>query len=122
MIASTENRAMIGKVMSLSFLLATLVAMLLAAPPAGAAALPGKAFSWGLNDYGQLGNGNTGTNSNVPVAVQNLTGVKSVKAGGRHGLALKTDGTESDVPVSVENLTNAKNIDGGLYFSLAVTQ
>ena len=92
MIASTENRAMIGKVMALSFLLATLVAMLLSAPPAGAATPSGKAFAWGGNFYGQFGNGTNG------------------------------DGTESDVPVSVKNLTNAKNIDGGPYFSLAVTQ
>ena len=29
----------------------------------------GKAYCWGSNAYGQLGNGNTGTNTNYPVAV-----------------------------------------------------
>jgi alpha-tubulin suppressor-like RCC1 family protein len=80
------------------------------------------------------------TDSDVPVAVQTLEGVKSVKAGCDHGLALKNDGTvwawsynkfgqlrngtngdgtESDVPVRVKNLTSVKNIDGGFYFTLA---
>ena len=38
----------------------------------------GRVYSWGSNEYGQLGNGNTGTNSNVPVAVS-TSGVLSGK-------------------------------------------
>jgi hypothetical protein len=80
--------------MALGFLLATLLlAMVLsAAPPAGAAVPAGKAFAWGDNDSGQLGNGASGA------------------------------GTESDVPVAVKNLSNVKNIDGGGYHTLAATQ
>jgi regulator of chromosome condensation (RCC1) repeat-containing protein len=93
MITSIANRANIGKVIALGFLLAPLLAMVLsAAPPAGAAVSSGKAFSWGSNADGQLGNGTSG------------------------------DGTDSDVPVAVKNLTTVKNIDGGPYFVLAATQ
>ena len=46
MITSIANRATLGKIMALGFLLATLMAMLLStAPPAGAAAPSGKAFA-----------------------------------------------------------------------------
>jgi len=45
-----HNRAPIGKVMVLGFLLATLMALVLsAAPPAGAAVPSGKAYGWGYN-------------------------------------------------------------------------
>lgn len=60
--------------------------------PAGA-----QAFSWGMNDFGQLGNGTT-TRSNVPVQVSTsgvLSGktVTQVAAGDGHSLALCSDGT-----------------------------
>jgi alpha-tubulin suppressor-like RCC1 family protein len=37
-----------------------------------ALASDGTVYTWGYNYYGQLGNGNTGTNSNLPVAVSNI--------------------------------------------------
>ena len=56
----------------------------------------GKVFAWGLNSFGQLGDGST-FDSSVPVAVDqsNLTGreVVAVSAGGNHNLALASDGT-----------------------------
>lgn len=79
MITSTENRATMSRVIALGFLLATLIAMLLSAAPAGAAAPSGKAFSWGYNDYGQLGNGTSGTDKNTLTAVSNLSGVKNLR-------------------------------------------
>ena len=135
MITSIRNRTTIGNAMALGFLLATL----LSPAPAGAAVLSGKAFSWGYNSDGQLGNSNTGSPSKVPVAVKNLTGVKSVKAGGRHGLALKTDGTvyawgynfhgqlgngtndSSNVPVRVK-INNVKAISAGYDHNLALKE
>ncbi len=56
----------------------------------------GKAFCWGLNDNGQLGNGNTGTNSNLPVAVDTsgvLAGlrIKSIATGYTSTCAIASD-------------------------------
>jgi alpha-tubulin suppressor-like RCC1 family protein len=143
MITSIQNRATIGRVMAFGYLIATLLmAMVLSAAPTGAAVPSGKAFGWGTNDYGELDNG-TNDYSNLPVAVRDLSDVKSVKAGDGHGLALLQNGTVwawgynnygqlgngapganaySDVPVAVKNLMNVKNIDGSNGFTLAATQ
>jgi alpha-tubulin suppressor-like RCC1 family protein len=53
------------------------------------------ALSWGVNDSGQLGIGDTDTGSrSLPGAVSGLgSGVVQVSAGGRFGLALTSDGT-----------------------------
>ena len=62
-----------------------------------ALASDGTVYTWGNNDYGQLGNGNN-IQSNVPVAV-NTSGVLSGKtitqigAGQYHSIALASDGT-----------------------------
>lgn len=52
------------------------------------AATTGTVRAWGDNQYGQLGNG-TNTNSNTPVKVKNLAGVKALAGGQGHSLALK---------------------------------
>lgn len=52
----------------------------------------GTVYTWGRNDYGQLGNGTT-TDSNIPVLVSPLSGIISVEEGGVHSLARKNDGT-----------------------------
>ena len=59
----------------------------------------GTVYAWGRNEYGQLGNGVTATNSPTPVAVK-TTGtsmdgktIMQVAAGATHSLALATDGT-----------------------------
>ena len=53
----------------------------------------GKAYCWGMNLYGQLGNNST-TNSSTPVAVQMPAGVsfQSIAAGYYHTCALTTTG------------------------------
>ncbi|WP_274648814.1 fibronectin type III domain-containing protein [Paenibacillus humicola] len=52
----------------------------------------GTVWSWGLNTWGQLGDGST-TDRNVPVQIQGLGSVIDVAAGDSHVLALKNDGT-----------------------------
>lgn len=52
----------------------------------------GKLYSWGLNTYGQLGNGTT-TSLTLPVAVESTGTWVAVSAGGDHSMALKSDGT-----------------------------
>jgi alpha-tubulin suppressor-like RCC1 family protein len=59
----------------------------------------GTVWSWGWNDFGQLGIGlqSSGGPSNAwrdhPVQVSNLTGVVAISAGAWHAVALKADGT-----------------------------
>ncbi|MBP2656492.1 MAG: repeat domain protein [Firmicutes bacterium] len=94
-------------------------------------------WSWGFNNYGQLGNG-TNTSSNVPVTVSDLSNVITISAGGSHSLALLEDGTvqawgynsygqlgngtntSSNVPVTVSDLSNVIAVSAGAYHSLAL--
>jgi len=110
----------------------------------------GTVLAWGNNFNGQLGNGSSGldSDSNVPVQVSNLSGVKAIAAGYAHSLALKEDGTvrtwgangagqlgngssgldsDSNVPVRVKTasgttLSGIKAIAAGYAHSLAVKQ
>jgi alpha-tubulin suppressor-like RCC1 family protein len=97
----------------------------------------GTVWAWGLNAFGQLGDG-TNTTSSVPVRVGSLTGATAVAAGSDHSLALLGGGTvlawgdnesgqlgdgtttESLVPVAVKGLTGVTAIAAGGEHSLAV--
>ncbi|MBF0230096.1 MAG: hypothetical protein HQK63_11020 [Desulfamplus sp.] len=97
----------------------------------------GTVVSWGLNDYGQLGDGTT-TNSSKPVKVKGLTNVIDVDASYRHTLALKNDGTvwawgnnvagklgngsttDSSTPVKVVGLANVVAIAAGYEHSVVL--
>lgn len=52
----------------------------------------GTVATWGLNDYGQLGDG-TLISHTMPQTVNGLTGVIAVSAGAHYSVALKSDGT-----------------------------
>ncbi len=52
----------------------------------------GTVWAWGLNTYGQLGNG-TKTSSKVPVAVSGLSDIVAIAAGYNQSLALGDDGS-----------------------------
>ena len=122
-------------VMALGLLLG---ALLSTGTPASAATTSGKAYAWGDNTYGQLGNG-TNDPKDVPVQVKKLTDVKAISAGCDHNLALKKDGSvwawgfgtngelgngsraSRNVPVKVASLgTGVRRVAAGYYFSLAL--
>ena len=52
----------------------------------------GTVASWGANESGQLGSGNT-NDSRLPTNVVGLTAAKAIAAGFNHSLAVRTDGT-----------------------------
>lgn len=52
----------------------------------------GTVWTWGNNNYGQLGDGTT-TNRSTPVQVKGINNMVAVKAGMYNTLALKSDGT-----------------------------
>jgi len=98
----------------------------------------GNLFAWGSNTYGQLGNGDTGGNSQlspIPIAFTNVFGVS---AGGTHTLACQIDGSvwawgnngfgqlgdnTTDIrfsPVQVLNVTGITAVAAGGSHSLAL--
>jgi len=97
----------------------------------------GLVMSWGVNSYGQLGDG-TQNNSSSPLLNTNLTNIIAVAAGGYHTLALASDGTIKawgrgnygeigdggtsmrTSPVAVTNLTNIIAIAAGATHSVAL--
>ncbi|NIH54251.1 hypothetical protein [Lysinibacter cavernae] len=100
-----------------------------------------KAYAWGWNSNGQLGNG-TNTDTNVPVLVQTPSGVTftHVSTEGSHSLAVGSDGntyawghnaygqlgngtnTDSNVPILVQAPAGVTftTVDAGGYYSLAI--
>lgn len=96
-------------------------------------------WSWGWNQYGQLGSGNT-TNQSSPVQVGTLTTWRQVSFSYYHSLAIKVDGTlwgfgddtygessGNDVvtsyssPVQVGSLTNWRQVSAGAnYYSVGI--
>jgi alpha-tubulin suppressor-like RCC1 family protein len=56
----------------------------------------GEIYSWGYNEYGELGHGDTSTGPKPPIKIEGiLSGVKIVKiaAGSDHTLAISDNGT-----------------------------
>ncbi len=99
----------------------------------------GKVWAWGINQFGQLGDGTLDLKRSTPKQVANLDTVIAISAGAEHCLALRKDGTvwawgnnlfgalgnsstglTSRIPVQVMKLTNVIAIAGGRYHSLAL--
>ncbi len=98
----------------------------------------GTVWTWGYNNYGQLGDGTT-TNRTTAVQVPGLSGFKAVAGGAIHSLALKDDGTiwawgygghgqlgdgtwnTYYAPVQVPELTSVSAIAAGDYHSVALS-
>jgi alpha-tubulin suppressor-like RCC1 family protein len=107
----------------------------------------GTVVAWGADKYGELGNGEKGTESDKPVEVKGvggsgtLSGVSAISAGAYFNLALLSNGTvdswgygyygelgdgnsgssaESDTPVEVQGLSGVSAITAGGYFALAL--
>ncbi|MBI5778435.1 MAG: putative Ig domain-containing protein [Planctomycetes bacterium] len=102
----------------------------------------GTVWAWGLNNWGQLGDGTTTTRL-TPVQVEGpdgvgfLTNIIAIASGDAHSIALKDDGTvwtwgnnffgqlgdgtmtPKSTPVQVTGLTNIIAIAGGSYHSIA---
>lgn len=97
----------------------------------------GTVVAWGLNTYGQLGDGTTTTRTS-PVAVSGLTSVAGIGAGLEHSLAVLTSGgvrawghngdaqlgdtttTHRYSPIVVDGLTSIGKVIGGPRQSFAV--
>ena len=100
---------------------------------------------WGHNEYGQLGDGQSGQNnkSSVPVQVADITDATAITTGSLYSCALRQDGTiscwgdneygqlgdgqsgqnnESSVPVQVAGITDATAITTGGAHSCALHQ
>lgn len=99
----------------------------------------GRVFSWGDNNYGQLGSNRTGDMRAVPDAIKGMPKVKQVSAGCDFSLALTENGdvyawgrgvygqlgsgnrATSSVPRQVKGLENVSEIDAGCHHALALT-
>lgn len=104
----------------------------------------GTVWTWGDNEYGQLGINNT-TDKYTPVQVSGLSNVVSVGAGNWHSIAVKSDGTvfawgannggnlgdntqeDRHTPVQVYSDSNQTSFNdvvaisgGGQYFTIAI--
>jgi alpha-tubulin suppressor-like RCC1 family protein len=105
----------------------------------------GKVEAWGGDEYGQLGDSSVPENeegermTELPVAVEGVSGASAVAAGARHSLALLSNGTvmawgedkagqlgtgtiarEQETPATVSGLAGARAISAGGEHSMAL--
>lgn len=98
----------------------------------------GAVMCWGLNTYGQLGNGTTGTSTQPATVIGLASGISAVSTSPYHSCALTTAGTvkcwgynmygqlgngtqnNSNTPVDVIGLTGAVAISNGYFHTCAL--
>ena len=98
----------------------------------------GTVWTWGYNEYGQLGDGTKGNNRSAPAQVPGITGVTAISAGGYHTIALKSDSTvrtwgnnwygqlgnggtvDNTTPAEIPGIADIKAIAGGYYHTVAI--
>jgi hypothetical protein len=107
-------------------------------PQSVQASVSGTPLTWGINNFGQLGNG-TYSSAYTPVKASGLKGVVQAAAGGEHALALTSSGkvwawgadyegqlgdgkytTFSATPLQVKILSGITALAAGGYHSLAL--
>jgi len=96
----------------------------------------GSVWSWGTNQFGEMGISNLTCNY-YPMRVVGVSNVSKISAGEVHSLAIETNGTvwawgdnsggelgntngNSPVPVQVAGITNPVSVSGGYEYSLAL--
>jgi len=100
----------------------------------------GTVWSWGRNNFGQLGDGTekTVTQKTTPVQAKNMDNVQAIATGSSHTVALKNDGTVwawgwniygqlgdalseyRDLPAKVAGLSDVKAVAAGLSYTVAL--
>ena len=98
----------------------------------------GNIFAWGANSAGELGNG-TNESSNIPVKIDNITGIKDISSGGWHSLILTDNGDvyawgnnydgelgigdnkNRNIPTKISSISKIKKISAGFAHSVAIS-
>jgi alpha-tubulin suppressor-like RCC1 family protein len=89
-----------------------------------------RAWAWGTNMFGQLGNGTT-TDRILPVQLAGLSSVSYMSAHGYRSMAVQTEGTvwtwgmltpgpNASVPTQVPGLIDVQRIAAGWFHSIAL--
>ena len=105
----------------------------------GSATLDAQAWTWGNNEYGQLGTGGTPTTARpTPKAIESLNHVREMALGGEHGLAIELSGNvaawgnndfgqlglgndeSQNTPKWIPSFVGAIDVAAGNYHSVAV--
>ncbi|MDP2167628.1 MAG: hypothetical protein Q8J64_04770 [Thermodesulfovibrionales bacterium] len=93
----------------------------------------GTVWTWGFNDYGQLGDGTTVAKS-IPTKIAEISDAKGIAAGMNQTAALKSDGTlwvwgwnlkqrpEKPVPHRFSGLTGISEVAAGMYHIAALKE
>lgn len=100
----------------------------------------GTVWAWGNNIWGQIGNGDSGSNlkQEIPVQALDISNAISISAGSQHSLAVCEDGAirawgdnaygqlgdgstiKRSTPISIDTINTAVSVAAGQYHSLAI--